>query len=239
MDWLVVIEAVIIVFISSLLQASTGFGFSILSAPFLITIFPVREGIFINLALTFALSVFMFKSMRTQADKKLLKHLILGSLVGIPVGIAILQLVPIIWIKLLLALAIFTVLTAFSFQVRLARTSVRDFVTGFLSGLFTTSIGVPGPPLLVYTAGTEMEKSIVRSTSLTFYIVVYLLGIVSEMMSGGVKLHFLWMTLLLLPPTMVGMWAGQIVFHRLTQQVFKRVLYVILGITGIYLLISI
>lgn len=79
-DW---ITLVLIVLVASLLQTSTGYGFSIVGTPFLLLIYPSHTAIQINIILSLFLSVFMIFKIRNEVDKSVLIRLIKGSIIGI------------------------------------------------------------------------------------------------------------------------------------------------------------
>ncbi|UOF88631.1 sulfite exporter TauE/SafE family protein [Fodinisporobacter ferrooxydans] len=234
-----ILKASIVILVSAILQASTGFGFSILSTPFLLSFFPARDAIQISLLFTLLISLGMLRSTYSEIDKVLLKRLSWSSIVGIPCGIVVFWLISLIWIKWLLAVAILGSTLFLVLQRQIARSRRKDVIAGFLSGLLTTSVGVPGPPLLIYMTGSSMDKAIVRSTTLTFYIVVYSVGIISEWVTGGFTAHLLATTIFLLPSMFLGIWIGKYVFLRFTPVVFRRTQLAILLFTGLYLLFSI
>jgi len=66
------------VFVASLLQTSTGYGFSIVGTPFLLLIYPAHMAIQINIILSICLSAFMIFKIRKEIDKSLLVRLIKG-----------------------------------------------------------------------------------------------------------------------------------------------------------------
>ena len=80
---------IIIVFVASLLQTSTGYGFFIVGTPFLLLIYPAHMAIQINIILSICLSAFMIFKIRKEIDKSLLVRLIKGSVMGLIFGIFI------------------------------------------------------------------------------------------------------------------------------------------------------
>jgi len=224
------------VLIAAFLQTSTGFGFSQVSVPFLITLFAPRDTLQITLILSLAISLVTLRSTRAAVDMALLKRWIWSALAGLPVGILLFHFLPVLWIKLALAASLAVAMLFLSFRLRLRRTARRDALSGFLSGALTSSIGLPGPPLLVYTSSVDLEKSVVRSTTLTFHTVVYGFGILSQMLAQGPSIPALTTTGLLLAPLLLGIGAGHAVFPFLSQRVFKGLLYAILLAAELYLL---
>ncbi|WP_200760884.1 TSUP family transporter [Effusibacillus dendaii] len=76
---------ILTVFVASLLQTSTGFGFSIVGTPFLLMIYSAHTAIQINMILSLFISIFMIFKIGKEVDKPLLFRLIKGSLIGIDI----------------------------------------------------------------------------------------------------------------------------------------------------------
>ncbi|OON72383.1 hypothetical protein BU230_11120, partial [Klebsiella pneumoniae] len=75
-----------IILVASILQTSTGFGFSIMATPFLLMLFLPQEAIQINIILSLIISISLIWKIRMDIDFILLKRLIFGSIVGVPFG---------------------------------------------------------------------------------------------------------------------------------------------------------
>ncbi len=227
-----------VVLVAAFLQSSTGFGFSQVSVPVMITLFAPRDAVQITLILSLAISLVMLRSTNAEVDSTLLKRWIWSALAGLPVGILLFHFLPVLWIKLVLVASLGVAMLFLSFRMRLERTARRDALSGFLSGALTSSVGLPGPPLLVYTSSVNMEKSTVRSTTLTFHTVVYGFGIISQVVTQGISVSTLVTTAALLAPLLLGIGAGHVIFPLLSQRVFKLLLYGILLCTELYLISS-
>src|SRR5699024_12841319 len=59
------------------------------------------------------------------------------------------------------------------FKLTTYRSRNKDLLTGGVSGVLTTSIGVPGPPLLLYFSGAGIDKTTLRSTTWYYYLIDY------------------------------------------------------------------
>ena len=227
-----------VVLVAAFLQSSTGFGFSQVSVPVMITLFAPRDAVQMTLILSLAISLVMLRSTNAEVDTTLLKRWIWSALAGLPVGIILFHFLPVLWIKLVLVASLGVAMIFLSFRMRLLRTARRDALSGFLSGALTSSVGLPGPPLLVYTSSVNLEKSVVRSTTLTFHTVVYGFGIISQVVTQGISVSVLAMTGLMLAPLLLGIGAGHVIFPHLSQRMFKWLLYGILFCTELYLVSS-
>ncbi|WP_112182523.1 sulfite exporter TauE/SafE family protein [Paraliobacillus zengyii] len=233
-----ILAFIIIILIASVLQTSTGFGFSILATPFLFLLFEPIEAIQINLILSLVISSALIIKIRKDIDFGILRRFVVGSVMGLPVGIMIFLLVDIDRLKLGVSLIILVLTIMLILTFRINQNKKRDLIVGGLSGLFTTSIGMPGPPLLLYFSGTDTKKEKLRGTTLAFYLFIYFISLVIQVIFAGTN-KIIWVSSLwALPLVFVGLYLGQLLFKRINQSVFRIFTYIILLFTGIYLLIE-
>lgn len=229
---------IIIVLVASLLQTSTGYGFSIVGTPFLLLIYPAHMAIQINIILSICLSAFMIFKIRKEIDKSLLVRLIKGSVMGLIFGIFIYLFLDIQLLKMTVGALILFLTILLILKLTINRTQNKDFITGGISGLLTTSIGVPGPPLLLYFSGAGIDKTTLRSTTLAYYLFVYFVSLVMQISFGGTSKETWIFSLIAIPPLFTGIMLGQLFFKWISQKVFRIITYIILMFTGVYLLVT-
>lgn len=232
------IVLIIIVLVASLLQTSTGYGFSIVGTPFLLLIYPAHMAIQINIILSICLSAFMIFKIRKEIDKSLLVRLIKGSVMGLILGIFIYLFLDIQLLKMTVGALILFLTILLILKLTINRTQNKDFITGGISGLLTTSIGVPGPPLLLYFSGAGVDKTTLRSTTLAYYLFVYFVSLVIQISFGGTSKETWIFSLIAIPPLFAGIMLGQLFFKWISQKIFRIVTYIILMFTGVYLLVT-
>lgn len=233
--WIILI---LIVLIASFLQTSTGYGFSIIGTPFLLLLYPAHTAIQVNIILSICLSTFMIFKIRKEIDTSLLIRLIKGSIAGLIVGIFIYLFLDIQLLKIIVGALILILTILLILKWTINRTSNRDLLTGGISGLLTTSIGVPGPPLLLYFSGARIDKTTLRSTTLAYYLFVYFASLVMQISFGGTTKETWISSLLAIPPLFAGILLGQMFFKWISQKTFRMITYVILIFTGGYLLLT-
>nr|WP_093855935.1 sulfite exporter TauE/SafE family protein [Tenuibacillus multivorans] len=225
-----------IILVASVLQTSTGFGFSIMATPFLLMLFLPQEAIQINIILSLVISISLILKIKKDIDYNHLKRFTLGSIAGVPFGILIFISLNIDTFKLGVGtvLLILTLLLIFNFRIKTSPS--RDLMVGGLSGLLTTSIGVPGPPLLLYFAGTETEKVKIRATTLAFYLFIYFVSLLTQIIVTGTNKIIWESSLYAIPIVFLGLFIGQKVFRWFNQKIFLIIIYILLGCTSIFLL---
>lgn len=233
-----IIAFIIIILVASVLQTSTGFGFSILATPFLLLIFEPIEAIQINLILSLVISSALIMKIRQDIDFGILRRFVVGSVTGLPIGMIIFLFVDLNRLKLGVGLIILLLTIMLILKFRMDQNKKRDLIIGGLSGSFTTSIGMPGPPLLLYFSGTDTQKEKLRGTTLAFYLFIYLVSIVIQVIFAGTNKTIWLSSLWALPFVFVGLYLGQLLFKRINQGAFQIFTYIILLFTGMYLLIE-
>lgn len=228
----------IIVLIASFLQASTGYGFSIIGTPFLLMLYPTHEAIQINIILSIFLSLFMVQKVKYEFDRDLVGKLMIGSIFGMVGGVFVYLYFAVHWLKFIVGLLtlLLTVLLVFKFTIN--RSEKRDVVIGGLSGLLTTSIGVPGPPLLLYFSGAAIAPYILRSTTLIFYLFVYSGSLLMQIFFGGTSMAVWLYSLMAIPALLAGIFLGQIFVQWISLGTFRLITYVILLLSGLYLIVT-
>lgn len=233
-----VVLFIVVILVASILQTSTGFGFSIMATPFLLLLFEAREAIQINLILSLVISCALILKIKKDVDIGILKRFITGSLLGVPTGISIFLWLDMTWLKLSVSILILVLTVLLMLRFRIRQTKQRDFAIGGLSGAFTTSIGMPGPPILLYFSGTSTGKEKLRGTTLAFYLFIYSISLVIQVIFAGTN-KVIWLSSLqALPLVIIGLFLGQVMFKWINQTVFRLLTYVLLLFTGIYLLVQ-
>lgn len=230
--------ASLIVLLASMLQACTGFGFSIMATPFLLLVYEPKTAIQINIILSLLISVVILPRIIGEVDRILLARLIKGGLIGSPIGVLVFLFLDVQILKLVVSIIILFVTALLILKLSVRQTSPKDHIVGGLSGMFTTGIGMPGPPLLLYFSGARMDKAILRSTTLAFFLFIYAIGLAMQIGFGSSDGET-WMTALILSPiTFLGIVLGQMAFKYINQRAFQLITYAILTATGLYLFVS-
>ncbi len=111
-----------------------------------------------------------------------------------------------------------------------------EAVSGALSGISGGLSGVWGPPVMVYLLARGIKKTeFVQTMGLVFLIGSVVLNL-SHLRSGLLSSYSAPYSVAMLGPALLGMWLGYKVQDRLDQDKFKRVILVVLIISGFNLL---
>ena len=233
-----IVPFILIILVASILQTSTGFGFSIMATPFLLLLFEPKEAIQINLILSLVISIVLIRKISKDIDRGIWKRFTIGSLFGLPIGMVVFLVIPMTWLKIGIAVMILILTVLLVFHVRIGQTPVRDRIAGGFSGIFTTGIGMPGPPILLYFSGTDTRKEVLRGTTLAFYLFIYAASLLIQVFAAGTSKEIWVSSAIALPIVGVGLFLGQLLFKWINQSLFRILTYILLFFTGGYLLVQ-
>src|SRR5699024_9776016 len=150
-----------------------------------------------------------------SVDTTLLKRLVPPSIAGAPVGLALLLYLDERVFKFSTAMLLLVFMVLLAGRLRFSRTPLRDYVTGFLAGIFTSAIGAGGLPLLLYFAGSNVQKAMARATAVTFFLFIYGIALVLQVAVEPGKPHIWLVSISLLPVAMAGIKIGQWIYAKL------------------------
>lgn len=230
--------SMLVVFIASILQAATGFGFAIMAVPFLLLLFEPHDAIQLNIILSILISFFMIFKIHDKVNKKTLKRLVMGSLIGTLPGLLIFIFLDVRPLKILVSILILISTCLLAAKINFQQSISKELLVGASSGFLTTSIGIPGPPLMIYYSGTEIDKETLRSTTVAYFLFVGIISLILQL-SMYHSSKIVWQSSLLSIPFMIlGIFLGQKIFVNLNQYLLKKIILLLLLLTGIYLLIT-
>ncbi|REG86648.1 sulfite exporter TauE/SafE family protein [Marinomonas pollencensis] len=214
-----------IVFFAGIIRGYAGFGFAVIAVIGLNLFLDPIKSVPIVLALDFICSIGLIREAIKHANMHTFRIIAGGSILGIPIGLVLLYLVPALWLKL--AICSF-VLVLVALLIKKAKPAQHDsfgkkLLTGIASGVGTSSASIGGPMILYYILSSPLDVRAQRATMILFFIVsefVALMGIgLSQPSSNEIYTTILW----LLAPTMVGVKIGQFFFNKRPPKSFKSI----------------
>jgi uncharacterized membrane protein YfcA len=169
----------LIVAFAALGATVTGYGFVVLSAPLLALLLPPHLVVPLALALGWLLgsALLLRPTVRHAVDVRLAARLALTGILGVPVGTWLLAAMQPDVLRLALGLvsagAAAIALTGVTLPVRRPGAA---YVTGFVSGVLSGSVGLSGPPLALYLTSSDAPKATFRATAMA---VVWVLSVLT------------------------------------------------------------
>lgn len=229
MDWSWVFTFLIIL-MAVMIQTGTGFGFAIIAIPLLLLLHDAHYAVPLSNMLSLLSVGALLPKARKEVDKTLLRPLLIGSLAGMPLGGLFFYLVPVFWLKVTVSVTILLFTLLLMLKVSLPLGNGKRI--GFLSGFLTASLGMPGPPVVLYLASKNTDKGSFRGTTIVFYAFVYPVSLLTQAASGDLTLQLFTYSLMMIPAIFIGQAIGSVIHDKLNQETFRRVTYMLLLVSA-------
>jgi uncharacterized membrane protein YfcA len=233
------------VFAASLLQGATGIGFGVIAGPILLFVLNSTLAIQVSITQSLVIALVLAPSVFRYIDRSVLKLLVYGTCAGIPLGILVFIRVDINTLKLLAGISVaFMALTTAGVFERLIDRSGHGFRRGTalgmgaVSGAMSSSLGMPGPVPAAWMITTGFPKAVVRATILMLFIPSYTAALIFQAFTPGISYDGLNWSLQLLPATILGVFGGKLLETRIDEEMFKRIITVVLVGTALILFID-
>lgn len=124
-------------------------------------------------------------------------------------------------------------LLAGSIRIPGSGTRAGAAVAGALSGTLSTSVGLPGPPVVLLFAARGLPKQSFRGSSAAYFLVLNLAGISTLFIRGVADVEDLPLAAGLIPAAVLGKALGTVLVGRTTEKAFRRVALGTVALTGL------
>ncbi len=230
------------VFAAAALQSATGIGFGVIAGPVLLIVLNDGSAIQISIVLNLLIAVMLAPSIWQLADRRLLARLLVGLIIGSPLGLLIFLKIDLTLLKAFAGLA---VMFALFLTVRSnsmpagspvkTSASTEQVSIGIVAGIMGASLAMPGPVPAGWMSSKGFDKEVIRATILVMFVFAYMVALGLQYGLAGISLGTVKFSAMLAPSTIVGIIVGRMISSRLTEQIFRRLLVFILAATAIIL----
>jgi uncharacterized membrane protein YfcA len=237
--WLLLV-APIVILVAYTVFGLSGFGSTVIAVPILAHFLPVSYLVPLMALLDCASAAFIGGTSREHVSKAELKRLIPFMLVGFILGITLLVGVPDRYLRIALGVFALAVGIHSILNPTLHETISRwwSIPAGIIGGAIATVFGAGGPIYATYLSGRLHDKNEVRSTISTLISISAFTRAVLYAISG-LLLHAAILVggVVLAPFVWIGLKLGSRIHVGLSQQQMRRVVGVLLVLTGASLLL--
>ena len=227
--------ATVIVFAAFYVRATIGFGSGLIAVAMLTLLFPIKEVVPVVLLLDLLGSVLLGAYDFHEIRWPELRWLVPGSIVGLAIGSFILAATDAQNLTRFLGVFILAyVVYALALKPEgLPRVSLPWGVPlGIFGGIVGSLYGGGGPPIVAYLQMRHLDKRAFRATfqgiALTDNVLRVFMYVGLALLTAPLALGFL----LLVPPVLLGLWAGNHLHMRINQRVFLYGTLLVLALVG-------
>lgn len=173
MDYFVLTVASLILFAATFFSTVTGFGFALIAAPVLTLVMGPKETVVFVIVAGVIVRVIMMWRTWGQFEWSTVLITAGGSLLGIIPGAYLLKVADANHLKILLgvALLLVTLLMELNFVPEVRNKKLGRVSAGFLSGFFSATTSISGPPIALYFLSENMEKNLLRANMIWIFAI--------------------------------------------------------------------
>ena len=229
----------VVILVASFLQGLSGFGFSLLAVPLLAVLVGAKEAVVLADTVALLATGGMAVRMRRWVDRPLAARVLLGSVIGMPIGLLVILEFDESALRALIGIVVLVFVGLLAGGWTLHRSSrALDVGAGVVSGLLNTSVGTSGPPVVLLLTARGLPRDHFRATTSAVFGVSAVVAIVLFAVTGqytrDIWIAFLWS----LPALPAGWLLGDRVSSRLGQARFRSVILGLLACTGVTALVA-
>lgn len=245
-----VLLLVVILAASALMSGLSGFGFSAIGA-LCLTLLPAQLGVPLLMTLSAANQVMSIRQLK--ADLKPIKEwwpngpapYLLGGLVGVPLGLMVLKSLPSIQLMtvfgvLLVGYAAYSLLKPATPAMQARGGWMASSLVGMTGGVIGGFTAFPGAPVVVWSGLRQLPKTESRAIVQPYIFGLQILAIALLALERPQTFNatYWWLVLITVPVVLPFTLLGVRLYRSLSDVNFRRVTFILLGISGAGLLIK-
>jgi uncharacterized membrane protein YfcA len=220
-----------IAFVSGTARGFSGFGSALIFMPLASSIAAPRLVAALLLIIDFIAAAPLLPNAWKQADRKATAVMVLGALVGVPIGTYFLSRLEPVTTRWIISGFVFALLLLLLSGWRYrgkdhAAISVGiGGLAGFCSGLAQTG----GPPIVGYWLGRPIVSTIARANILLFFGASDFFSVVSYSLTGLITADSIKFSLVVGPVYAIGVWFGASLFGKASEVLFRAICYALIA----------
>ena len=226
----------IIVFIASIIRGFNGFGFSAICISGFSYILPAIEIVPIILALEVAISIFMAPYIWNKIDWKFVFKILLGILIGSPIGLYLLKhLNPqITHLFVCLLIIFFSILLMRGFSNQKINNNYGKFLTGIISGTLNGFTTLGGMPVALFLLIINIQPALIRGSLAALFFLTDIYAFVLSFFSGIVDMVTIYRVIPLIIILPFGVFIGNKFFVKSKEETYRKVVFYFLIAISIF-----
>jgi uncharacterized membrane protein YfcA len=230
----------VVVAAASFVQGLAGFGIGLVSLAFLPFLMSPTDAVVLMTLYATVFCAVIFVPLRRDFLPSGVDALVVGSVLGTPLGVWVLASVSATFLARLIG-AVLIVIVALEWSGLSPRRlpgRAWGLGAGVLSGVVGAAVGTPGPPAIVYMAAQSWSPRTIKANLQAFLVVNQLVILVGYGWAGLLTAEVWRLAALLALPAALGLVAGMHLFDRVDAVKFRRVIFAILLGSGVALLLG-
>ena len=227
---------VFVVLLASIVRGFNGFGFSAICVSGLTFVLPTIEIVPIILILEVLISVFMIPYIWNKIDWKFVIQILLGIIIGSPIGLYLLKLLSpnITHLTICIIVIFFSFLLMKGYSNKKINNIPVKIFTGGTSGIINGMTTLGGMPVALFLLITSVQPAIIRGSLAALFFLTDVYAFILSFFAGIVDLTTIYRTVPLIVILPIGVFIGNKFFIKSKEATYRKVVFYFLIIISIF-----
>lgn len=224
------------VFIASIVRGFNCFGFSATCISGFSFIMPAIEIVPIILILEVMISIFMIPYIRNKIDWNFVIKILIGIIIGSPIGLFLLKYLPSELTHLLICIIIifFSILLMNGYSNTKINNNYAKISTGFIAGTVNGFSLLGGMPVALFLLVTKIKPVIIRGSLAALFFLTDTYAFVLSFFGGIVDMTTIYRTIPLMVVLPIGVFIGNKFFVKSKEKIYRKVVFYFLIVISIF-----
>ena len=221
------IFVVFVVFIASIIRGFNGFGFSATCISGFSFILSAIEIVPIILILEVLISIFMIPYIWKVIDWNLVSKILIGILVGSPLGLLLLKYLDseVTHLSVCVIIIFFSFLLMKGYSNQNINNNSGKFLTGVVSGTLNGLTTLGGMPVALFLLVTNIQPVIIRASLAALFFLTDIYAFVLSFFADIVDMTTIYRTIPLIAILPIGVFIGNKFFVKSKEETYKKVVF--------------
>lgn len=222
-DILIIVYSCLAILMAGVVRGYSGFGFSMIAVLSLSLVLPLVNIVPCILILETAASLWLLPKIWKDVDWLSLKWILLGVLVGTPIGIYILTSVSDMLMRIFISVIVI-ILVGFLWRgFRFKNMPGRMFTSlvGLFSGILNGGAAIAGPPVVIYYFALPRTAAVGRASLIALFFATDIIAIGNLLVQDMIRNNTILLTAIFLIPMLIGVTIGSRAFVKVDERSFR------------------
>ena len=227
---------VFVVFIASIIRGFNGFGFSATCISGFSFILPAIEIVPIILALEVIISIFMVPYIWNKIDWKFVFKILLGIIIGSPIGLYLLKYLhsETTHLSVCLLVIFFSILLMKGYSNKKINNNYGKFFTGIVSGTLNGLTTLGGMPVALFLLTTCIQPVVIRGSLAALFFLTDIYAFILSFFAGIVDITTIYRVICLIIILPIGVFIGNKFFIKSKEETYRKVVFYFLIFISIF-----
>ena len=218
---------IFIVFVASIIRGFNGFGFSATCISGFSFILPAIEIVPIILALEVIISIFMVPYIWNQIDWKFVFKILIGIIIGSPIGLYLLKHLnsQTIHLSVCLLIIFFSSLLMKGYSNKKINNDYGKIFTGIVSGMLNGLTTLGGMPAAIFLLATSIQPAVIRGSLAALFFLTDIYAFSLSFFAGIVDATTIYRVVLLIIILPIGVFIGNKFFVKSMEETYRKVVF--------------